>query len=470
MIGVGCQVLVLTCHLTPDSRHLPMYFIYSIFLSFAFIALLPYFLCQAFSNQKYLSNFSERLGKLPESFLENVCPTIWIHAVSVGETIAAQTLVKSLRERFPRHRFVFSTTTATGQAVARSRITEADAFCYFPFDWKFSVRKSLRVIRPSIVILMESELWPNFLHECKKQKIPVIVANGRVSDRSFKRSMKFAFWFRKMTANVTTFLMQSEADARRILALGAQSENVIVTGNIKYDIKGRIGVPPVLTSLSSDLALNETPLIIAGSTTDGEEEIILAAYLELKKKAGLENTRLMIAPRHPERFDAVAKLLDSAHLKFVRRSVLAHQVEAIGNQNFTQFVNDSIQKSEVILLDSIGELASLYRFASVVFVGGSLVPKGGHNILEPAFDGRPVIVGPYMENFREITEEFKRRDAVLQLQGANDNELSAALCEAMSELLLSPEDAENLGTKAREAVEANRGATAKTLEVITSLI
>ena len=431
---------------------------------------MPYFLYQAFSNQKYFSNFSERLGKLPESFWNTSRPTIWIHAVSVGETIAAQTLVKSLRERFPDHHFIFSTTTATGQAVARSRLSEADAFCYFPFDWKFAVRKSLRSIRPSAVILMESEMWPNFLHECKKQKIPVIVANGRVSDRSFRRSIKFAFWFRRMTANVTKFLMQSEADASRITALGAKPENVIVTGNIKYDIGGRIGVPPVLTSLPIELGLQQTPLIIAGSTTDGEEEIILAAYLELKKIRGLEKTRLMIAPRHPERFEAVAKLLDSAHLKFVRRSILAHQVETVGNQNFRQLINDSIQKSDVILLDSIGELASLYRFASVVFIGGSLVPKGGHNILEPAFDGRPVIVGSSMENFREITEEFKRHDAIVQLQSGTDNELIVALRDQLSELLLNSKRAEMLGANARATIEANRGATDKTVNVIANLI
>ena len=431
---------------------------------------MPYFLYQAFSNQKYFSNFSERLGKLPESFWNTSRPTIWIHAVSVGETIAAQTLVKSLRERFPDHHFIFSTTTATGQAVARSRLSEADAFCYFPFDWKFAVRKSLRSIRPSAVILMESEMWPNFLHECKKQKIPVIVANGRVSDRSFRRSIKFAFWFRRMTANVTKFLMQSEADASRITALGAKPENVIVTGNIKYDIGGRIGVPPVLTSLPIELGLQQTPLIIAGSTTDGEEEIILAAYLELKKIRGLEKTRLMIAPRHPERFEAVAKLLDSAPLKFVRRSILAHQVETVGNQNFRQLINDSIQKSDVILLDSIGELASLYRFASVVFIGGSLVPKGGHNILEPAFDGRPVIVGSSMENFREITEEFKRHDAIVQLQSGTDNELIVALRDQLSELLLNSKRAEMLGANARATIEANRGATDKTVNVIANLI
>ena len=448
-----------------------MYFLYSIFLSIAFLALLPYFIFQAFINKKYLSNFSERLGSLPEAWQADTRPTIWIHAVSVGETIAAHSLVKALREKFPAHRLIFSTTTATGQAVARSRISEADGFCYYPFDWKFSVRRSLQTIRPVAVILMESELWPNFLHECKSRNIPVIVANGRVSDRSFRRSMKFAFWFRRITANVTRFLMQSEADARRITALGAEADKVLVSGNIKYDIgTEKIVADADTLRLVAAFALTSAPLIVAGSTSDGEEEIILAAYAELKKMSGLENTRLLLAPRHPERFETVAKLLDSSHLKFTRRSVLALQVEAISTIKIAPVMNAQPQKSEVILLDSIGELASLYRFAAVVFVGGSLVPKGGHNILEPARDARPVIVGPHMENFREITEEFKRRNAVLQLQGANDKELTVALRDAMIALLTNPERAEILGENARAAVAANRGATAKTVEVIASLI
>jgi 3-deoxy-D-manno-octulosonic-acid transferase len=450
-----------------------MYFLYSIFLSLACLALLPYFLCQAFCNKKYLSNFRERLGDLPEALQADGRPTIWIHAVSVGETLAAHPLVNALRERFPQHRLIFSTTTATGQAVARARISEADGFCYYPFDWRFSVRKALHTIRPNAIVLMESELWPNFLRECKVRQIPVVVANGRVSDRSFRRSQKFAFWFRRMTANMTRFLMQSEADAARIQALGATPEQTLVSGNIKYDIgqaKDAATMDAKACLIEADFALSRAPLIVAGSSCDGEEELILAAFTELRQK--IEDVRLLIAPRHPERFDTVAKLLDSSRVKSVRRSAYAQQVETVGIGSLASLPSSKnpAHKADVVLLDSIGELASLYRFASVVFVGGSLVPKGGHNILEPALDAKPIIVGPHMENFREIAAEFLRHDAVVQLQGTNDNELIAALRDAMLDLLTDTERARNLGGNARATVEANRGATANTVEVIAALI
>ena len=450
-----------------------MYFLYSIFLSLACLALLPYFLYQAFLNKKYLSNFRERLGALPAALQSDARPTIWIHAVSVGETLAAHPLVNALRARFPTHRLIFSTTTATGQAVARSRVSEADGFCYFPFDWKFSVRKALNTIKPDAVVLMESELWPNFLRECKGRKIPVVVANGRVSDRSFRRSLKFAFWFRRMTANVTRFLMQSEADAARMQALGADSESIIVSGNIKYDIgqeKDAREIAAKAQLIEADFALARTPLIVAGSTSDGEEELLLAAFAEVRKE--IADVRLLIAPRHPERFDMVAKLLDSSRFKSVRRSAYVQQVETVSASGFAALpqTKNPAHSADIILLDSIGELASLYRFAAVVFVGGSLVPKGGHNILEPALDAKPIIVGPYMENFREIAAEFTRHDAVVQLQGKHENELIAALRETLLELLTDGERAKTLGHNARATVEANRGATAKTVAAIADLI
>ncbi len=449
-----------------------MYFLYSIFLSLACIALLPYFFYQAFLNKKYLNNFWERLGALPEGLQSDARPTIWIHAVSVGETLAAHPLVNALRERFPNHRLIFSTTTATGQAVARSRISEADGFCYFPFDWRFSVRKALKTIQPQVVVLMESELWPNFLRECKTRNIPVVVANGRVSDRSFRRSQKFAFWFRRMTANISRFLMQSEADAARIQALGAAPENTSVSGNIKYDI-GTANAAAIETQarlLEADFALSRAPLIVAGSTTDGEEDLLLAAFAGVRKE--IDNVRLLLAPRHPERFDAVAKLLDSSHFKSVRRSAYVQQVEVVGTNRFAALpaTTNPAHCADILLLDSMGELACLYRFATVVFIGGSLVPKGGHNILEPAFAAKPIIVGPYMENFREIAAEFQRHDAVMQLQGANDQALIAALRDAMLELLTDRERAQTLGNHARATVEANRGATAKTVEAIAAFL
>lgn len=462
-----------------------MYFLYSFFLSLAFVALLPYFIWQAFINNKYLSNFRERLGHLPEEFRQAARPTIWLHAVSVGETLAARPLITALRARFPEHRIIISTTTATGQAVARSRITEADGFCYFPFDWRFSVRRSLASIRPQAVILMESELWPNFLRECQQQQIPVLVANGRISDRSFARSQKFGFLIRRLYALVSHFAMQSEADARRAIGLGASGDRVSVSGNIKYDIgdaSQAAQLAEIAAQLDAAFALSRSPLIVAGSTSDGEEEIVIAAFEQLRRNNDTADVRLLIAPRHPERFDEVVRLLDATRFRYVRRSTLSQRPEpalvgispsAIAGLNATLTdarVNDSARNAEVILLDSIGELAALYRFAAVVFVGGSLVPKGGHNILEPALCAKPIIVGPHMENFRGIADEFTRHDALVTLCGSNDQQLTAALHDHLAELLTGAERAQQLGENARAVVNDNRGATARTVEIIASLM
>jgi 3-deoxy-D-manno-octulosonic-acid transferase len=465
-----------------------MYFFYSFLLTLAAVAFLPYFAYQAFVNRKYLDNFRERLGRLPESLsrgAEDHRPAIWLHAVSVGETLAALPLVKALRERFPRHRLIVSTTTATGQQVARARL-EADGFCYFPFDWKFSARRALDRVRPEAVVLMESELWPNFLAECRARGVPVVVANGRVSDRSFRRMRKFGSLLgglqRRMLSDVTHFAMQSAADAERIIALGASAKQVSVSGNIKYDIGAadRSDLDEVAARLSAAFALARRPLVVAGSTSDGEEEMVIAAFEKLRREPGTEHARLLIAPRHPERFDAVARLLESSRLRYVRRSAFAArtaaqpEVAAVGASAFAA-VNLAAhgkvaEAADVVLLDSIGELAALYATASVVFVGGSLLPKGGHNILEPALHARPIIVGPHMENFREITDEFLRRDAVVQLHGANDAELTEALFRAFAELLSDPERARALGENARRAVADNRGATAHTVEIVAGLI
>ena len=438
-----------------------MQFIYSLLLTLVSLALLPYFAYQALANRKYLSSFRERLGWLPGSWRGDARPAVWLHAVSVGETLAAASLVKALRARFPNHRLIISTTTATGQGVARSRLGEADGFCYFPFDWKFCVRRALNVVRPEVVILMESELWLNFLSECRKRSIPVIVANGRISDRSFSRSRRFGFFVRRLYGLITHFLMQSPLDAERALNLGAPPERVSVSGNLKYDI-GEAGESTRIDQLAGELdrvlALSSAPLVVAGSTGEGEEEIILSAFEPIARKNGSGRTRLLIAPRHPERFAEVARLLDRSSLTYARRSA-GDRPEAA-----------ELRKADVILLDTIGELAALYRFAAVVFVGGSLVPKGGHNILEPALYARPVIVGPHMENFRQITDEFLRRDALIQLQGAGERALAAELRQAMIGLLDDRAGAQQLGANARQAVEENRGATVRTVAAVAELI
>jgi 3-deoxy-D-manno-octulosonic-acid transferase len=436
-----------------------MQIIYSLLLALAFIVLLPYFIYQALFHRKYLNNFRERMGLLPDSLKNDARPAIWLHAVSVGEALAAGSLVRALGERFPRHRLIISTTTATGQAVARARIKGAGGYCYFPFDWKFCVRRALNTIQPQIVILMESELWLNFLSECHRRKITVLVANGRISDRSFARSRKFGFFVGKLYTLVTRFAMQSQVDADRAVRLGAHPERVSVTGNIKYDVGQSAGsreTEEAASLLESIFALSSAPLIVAGSTSDGEEEILIDSFRRLRAEDGLQKTRLLIAPRHPERFCDVANLLDELQVQYVRRSAYQHGGTA------------ESRSADCILLDSVGELAALYRFASVVFVGGSLVPKGGHNILEPAFYAKPIIVGPHMENFREIKNEFLSRDALIQIAAGEDpvDEMKRAL----SGLLTDNRRASRVGENARRAVEENRGATARTLAWVGELI
>ena len=427
--------------------------LYSLFYTLAFFALLPYFAYQALFNRKYLGNLSGRLW-LSTELQTDPRPAIWLHAVSVGETLAAKPLLAALRQRFPNHRLVISTTTLTGQAVARERVTEADAVCYFPFDWRFTVRRALDAVQPEIIVLMESELWPNFLIECRERKIPTIVVNGRISDRSFPRSQKLGVFIRKLYALVTKFLMQSSLDAERAIKLGATVEQVSVSGNLKYDINDSsesAKLAETARQLNEAFALDRAPLIVAGSTGEGEEQILLSAFKQLR--AAEPDIRLLIAPRHPERFNAVAELLKATNQNFARRSA-----------------NSAAINADLILLDSIGELAAIYRFASAVFVGGSLVPVGGHNILEPALFAKPIIVGPHMQNFREITAEFLRREAVIQLSATDANEQVRELCRTLAELLNDKNLAARLGANARQAIEDNRGATARTIAAIAELI
>jgi 3-deoxy-D-manno-octulosonic-acid transferase len=439
-----------------------MQLLYSLILTIAFFALLPYFAYQALVNRKYTSNFRERLGLLPDSLKSGLRAgsqqTIWLHAVSVGEILAARPIVKALRSRFPHHRLIISTTTATGQEVARLQVAEADGFCYFPFDWKVCVRRSLTAIRPQIVILMESELWLNFLSECRVRNIPVLVANGRISDRSFVSSQWFSILTRRLYPLVTRFVIQSKIHAGRAVRLGAPLERVMISGNVKYDIgETRSGADGIAKSLDEIFALGSQPLIVAGSTGEGEEQMILSAFERLRRIDGMGNVRLLIGPRHPERFDEVAKQMESSRLGFVRRSTSRERC-------------DLTRTAAMILLDSIGELATLYRFASVVFVGGSLIPKGGHNILEPALYARPIIVGPHMENFREMARQFLRRDALIQLQGMNDQDLVDGLRDNFVKILRNPSRARALGENARRAIEENRGATDRTLAAVVELI
>ena len=439
-----------------------MYFIYSFLMGLAALLLTPYWLVKGLRHGKYLSNIGERLGfsfpalaKLPA----NSSGAIWIHAVSVGEALSGVTLARRLKEAYPERPLIVSTTTMTGQALARERIPFADAIIYFPLDWAFCVRRALTAVRPSLVLVLETEIWPNFLREAGRRKIPVVFVSGRISDRSFARYQNylgvFGFFLRpflrRALSNATAFLMQSEKDAERVRALGAPADRVQVSGNLKYDLE-----LPLPTPLSNWFAAEikrsgRSPVIVAGSVVATEEPHALIAFGTLQGE--YPKALLVLAPRKPECFDAAAEFIDESHRKFIRRSRLPipgpASKQSDGNSNAATIPDDIT----VLLLDSIGELASLYGLADGAFVGGSLVSSGGHNILEPAAFGKIPVFGPSMENFAEIASRFVTAGAAIQVESPED------VGVAWIELFRDPERMKRMSETARQLVANSRGAT-----------
>src|SRR5215510_741364 len=467
-----------------------MYLLYSLVLTLLFLALLPYFAYQAARHGKYAGSFMERLGWLPECVGGDGRRTIWVHAVSVGEFLAARPLIERLKKELPNTRVVVSTTTLTGQRLARSQTPLLDSVFYFPFDWSFTVRRSLAKVNPSAVMILETELWPNFLRECNRRGVTTVLANGRISARSFRRYRMVGRPLRRAIENFSLLIMQSEADAERARQLGAPPSRVHVCGNLKYDFHlGESSIAqvsesttPIANLRTSDSDVDRVepfnnsdnryadsttfPLIVAGSTAPGEEEMLLAALQEVRACTGLEDTRLLLEPRHPERFDEVARLIRQSQFRFIRRSDHRANTSPIWSSESQRIpeLSPEERSCDVLLLDTIGELASLYRFASVVFVGGSLVPRGGHNIIEPAAFAKPVIVGPHTENFRQIISDFLEQQAVVQIQSSD------ALSNELKHLLSEPEQAVAMGERARNILLTNRGAAERTVATIKELI
>ncbi len=446
-----------------------MFFLYSALTAFAAVLLLPYWLTQSIRHGKYFSNLGERLGfsfpalaKLPSQRPR----AIWLHAVSVGEVLSGLTLARHLKESYPGRPLVVSTTTLTGQALAIERLPFADAVIYFPLDWGFAVRRAFRAVQPEIVVILETELWPNFLREAARRSVPVLFVSGRLSSKSFARYQRwlglFGFFLRPFLARTLSlasrFLMQTEEDAARIRALGAPADRVAVLGHLKYDL-----ALPEPTPLSSWLEREadrrgRRPIVVAGSVVANEEPHALIAF----GTAQGEHARalLVLAPRKPECFAAAADFIKESRRKFLRRSELPIPPPAAQS---LPVATESLAIPEdvtVILLDSIGELASLYRAADVVFVGGSLVPAGGHNILEPAAFGKIPVFGPHTENFAEITARFVAAGAAIRAESPED------VGVAWIDLLQNPSRMKEMGEKARGLVEGSRGATARAMQEI----
>ncbi len=425
-----------------------MYFLYSIILSLGFLLMLPMFLLR---REKYASGFKQRLGNYPV-FEKDGRDTIWLHCVSVGETNAARPLVEGLRDQFPDHRLVISTTTRTGHELAMKLFTKsADAIIYFPFDWKFSVRRAMRKFRPSLVLLMETEIWPRFIREAKLSGAMIAIVNGRLSQRSFDNYSRVRGIVGRILSDIDLALMQTEAYATRIKALGMDASRVSVTGNLKFEQSERREDIALSDELRQRFDIKaDKPLIIAASTHEPEERHVLES---LKVLLG-DSCRLMIAPRHPERFDTVAKLLRDTTQHFARR---------------TARPSDSDKTSDIILLDSIGELRSVYRLAEIVFVGGSLIPHGGQSILEPAAEGKAIVTGPHTHNFEAVVKEFIESDAIVQLPARSDTRQTASqLSEVFAELLRNKARREELGRNAASLMAARRDATRRTIELLHS--
>ncbi|WP_433966186.1 3-deoxy-D-manno-octulosonic acid transferase [Tunturiibacter gelidiferens] len=406
----------------------------------------PYWLVRMATIGRYRAGLRERLGLVPNGLHAEAAgrSVVWVHAVSVGEVMAATRLIGELKERLPGWLLAVSTTTETGQRLAKERLPDSPVF-YLPLDLKFSVRRYLHVLRPQMLVLMESELWPRLIVECTRDGIPVVVVNARISDRSFPRYMRLRRLWRPFLEMIALFLAQSTETADRLIKIGAPETSVRVTGNLKYDVQAR--TDNEMTRLIAS-KLSGTRLMVVGSTLAGEEEILLAAWLSIRQ--AIPDASLLIAPRHKDRFEEVLQLIRRSGTPFFRCSQLT--------QNPKPIVGGTI-----LLLDTIGDLASVYGLASVAFIGGSLVPKGGHNPLEPAQFGVPVLMGSSFENFREIVKTMQEAEAI-RIVGED------RLAETLISMLREKDDSRALGERGRAVFEAQAGAIARTAQAVVSLL
>jgi 3-deoxy-D-manno-octulosonic-acid transferase len=420
-----------------------VYAAYSLGLAIAILLATPWYLWKGRRTGKYVSSFRQRMGR--PSINPSGRPSIWIHAVSVGEALAARSLLQPLRERFPDLLIFVSTTTVTGHAVAQKSLGGADGIFFSPFDLPRPVRRALDAVRPRLLVLVETEIWPNLIHEARRRGVRVAIVNGRLSEASFAGYRRVRGLLRRVLSEIDLFLMQGDDHARRARELGAAPERVRVLGNLKFDAVTAARATDEIARLFEPAAGH--PLWVAGSTMPGEEVALLTALRKVREV--VPDVALVMAPRHPERFDEVSALVESAGFGCVRRTEL----------HPGRWTNGS-----VVVLDTMGELPQLYSLASVVFVGGSLVPTGGHNVLEPAVAGKAVVVGPHMENFREIAELFRAEGGLVQIGSAED------LPSAIVSLLTDAPRREAIGQRARGLVDRNRGAVTRTADALAGLL
>ena len=429
-----------------------MYLLYSLLLTLGFVLLLPRFAIDALRNGKYVTGLRQRLGDIPELNTMGR-EVIWLHCVSVGETQAAQSLVRGLHQTFPNFALVVSTTTVTGQRLAQSIFHEqASEVFYFPIDWGWNVRRVLGKLNPAAILIMETELWPNLFRAACKGKVPVALLNGRISDKSFKRYKRIRGFIKRVLNDMSVAAMQSEQDAKRIRELGFDERRIHVTGNLKFDSAGADTDESLTNEIRERFGFAaDPPLIVAASTHDPEEAVVLEAFRKIRES--YKHIRLLLAPRHPERFHEVAWLLAASEFSFAQRSAAPNSHDAL---------------ADIVLLDSIGELSAVYPLADIAFVGGSIAKHGGHNIIEPAVHGVCTVTGPHTWNFAAITKAMLAEGGSIQL--AETTEPAAELARVIQELLSDNERRLKIGERARIVCEANRGATTRTLDLLATIL
>ena len=430
-----------------------MYLLYSVLLTLGGLLTAPYYLWRYRGRQYGAGAWRERIGVLPASYQQAAAGAIWVHAVSVGETLAVAGLVRELQQRYPDRKIFLSHVTPTGRSAGESRLPDVAGRFYLPLDWRWSVRRVLGRIQPSLLMIAETELWPNLIRATHDFGARVALVNARLSERSSKGYRRLRPFMRRVFAHVDCVCAQSPRDAERFYSIGAMPERVVVTGNLKFDAK-----PPALGAWVARLqnVLQKAargPLLIAASTMPGEEESVLDAWEAVRQRH--KRALMILAPRHPNRCEAVGQLLHSRGVSFVRRSTLKEGETELTSQ---------LAAAEVLLLDTIGELAGLFQVADVVFMGGSLAPTGGHNLLEPAYWAKAVIFGPHMENFRDMAELFLAERAALQVQD------SAGLARCVLDLLGDDALRNQTGREAKQVLERESGATRRVLDQLAKLL
>ena len=429
-----------------------MYFVYNIFLVLYWLMLSPLLIYRLLFEEGFYYRVKQSAGVMPTPTLEKIAyhRAIWVHAASVGEVVAASPIVRELKKRYPEQMVVVSVVTATGHKMAQSIIPEADGHIFFPVDIPVITNRIVKIVDPKIIILIETELWPNFLRIAWKKKIPVMMMNGRISDRSMRRYSLVKHYTEKMLNQIRLLCMQSSFDVDHIIAMGADPHRVIITGNTKYDQTYATVSPEECAALKKEFRFEgRGPVIVCGSTHSGEEEILMKTFVRLM--ADYPDLCIVLTPREITRAASVKHHVEENGLSVIRRSEMGTKA-------------DDGCFHQVVILDTIGELGRLYSIADVVFVGGSLVKIGGHNILEPAAHGKPIVVGSYMFNFKEIFELLGKRGVCLMVK--NEEELDKTL----RELLAHPEKMKEMGEEALRVVHENRGATQRNIECFEKLI